>query len=372
MVRGCAKDEFASSAKMQSTALPIDRSKGSGKAHSKGKAKGKGVPRHCGNGTAKGNYNYCIFAGKGKGKSTRELQGNGKVNHPKGKAKGSILPTKGKDNANGKGARELHGNHLKGKGKGGILSPKGKGKATESAALNAAVFCKSYQTAVHSANGSSATGKRLGRIGPRTVTCPAGGNAAGNGRRKKRKNLRSKRHPNSSNSAVCAICQEGLDGACDRLDCMHAFHVACASRCVAHVRRAGCPICRAPAPLWLSGVSAKDSIDVMTSSSESEAASSSVYYQDDVEHLYEQGEITDSEYSQDDLSNVTDQLGEPAHSRVLSVSDFDDHYADVCWYGEIDQLHDEYPDLDSDALHNLFEERMQDFDESGSYYSHGS
>lgn len=348
-----------------------------GNALRKGQPKGKGEPMPYDNASA----NKSNRSGAG-----REFHANGEASDLKGAGKGGIPSSKGQCKAEGGGARKLHGqgnvNGLKGTGKGGtssskgmgkakgkgarelrsdgkvsdLLSSKGKGKATQNDDMDAAIT-------VQVAAGSSAAGKRLGRNGPRNVSCPTGGVAAGSEKRKRRK-----RRPNKSNSEVCAVCQECLLGPCDRLDCMHAFHMACASQCVAHIRRAGCPICRAPAPVWLSGVAAHNSVDVTALTSvmaEYEAANQDVSWDF-------QGDTTDSD-SQGDapyFSNINDSWDPPARFSHSSISDSDDY--DDCRLGEIDQLREEFPDLDSDALEDLYEDRMQDFDESGSYYSHGS
>lgn len=182
----------------------------------------------------------------------------------------------------------------------------------------------------------------------------------------------------TGNSAVscsmtcCAICQEDLNEPESRLDCMHTFHFDCALRCMPHIRRAGCPICRSPSPIWLHGISAEHGIQNMTSEAD---ADSELDAESDADS--ESDSHADSESHLDSQSSEANYQHEEQHPRierdVSSQSDrLSDFFGDDSHREEIDRLHEEFPDLDSDALEDLHEARMHDDCDCGSCYSGGS
>jgi len=75
-----------------------------------------------------------------------------------------------------------------------------------------------------------------------------------------------------------------------------------------------------------------------------------------------------NEYDQADAQNLQIQADLSSHSDWMS-----DLMGDFSRQEEIERLHEEFPDLDSDALEDLHEARMQDdCDEFGGYCSGGS
>lgn len=113
--------------------------------------------------------------------------------------------------------------------------------------------------------------------------------------------------------------------------------------------------------MWLGKVSSLEHGNAMTSQSESDEELASSEDGEESDWYYE-GARTHSEHM-------------PAYSRQEHPPQdfhFDDYYGDFERMLQMDQLREEFPDMDSDALEDVWQDRLQDFDETGSNYSHGS
>jgi len=302
-----------------------------------------------------------------------QFKGKGKANGKRGKGRDQanvdidsrVTVAKGKGKGNGKRGADGGDIPAKGKGKfqanvhveGGVVKGKGKAKASGKEGANGCVIPAKGR-------GKSAVNdrKRIDRSSsshqPNDIPsqCSRKG-AKGNGKNKRSRNKKRQQHP--SCSVQCAICQENIYGARAVLDCMHSFHKHCASQCVPHIRRAGCPICRQPAPQWLRSLSTAHRN--LVSPPTSEYAESDSALDSDADSWTAFGHAMLDADSNAGYDNDSDSsASEPRRLDVRDTSFFEDLYDDMSYLEEMERLREEFPGYDSDALDDLRDARIQE------------